>query len=147
NGDGVISLLLGADAGLTLDRLFSRADVRHPTDVELGNDHSVFYVTQEGQESVAQFSFNEEPVAGFTLDLGIAVPLPGLGSHGSEPGQRLSDLAALGDSRFPTVAVLATVASDSAAPAREAPESGEATLSGLSLAVVSLVAGIPEQRA
>src|SRR5207244_9127808 len=121
--------------------------VRHPTDVALGNDPSVFYVTQEGQESVARFSFNEEPVASFTLDFGIAVPLPGgLGSRSVGPGQRLADLAALGESSRPTVAVFATVASDSAAPTREVVESGEGPLSGLSLAVVSLVAGIPEQR-
>jgi hypothetical protein len=43
------------------------------------------------------------------------------------------------------VAVFSTVASDSTAPAREAPETGEGTPSGLSLALVSLVASIPEQ--
>src|SRR5207244_9724374 len=63
NGDGAISLLLGEASGPTLAKVFSRADVAHPTDVALGDDPSVFYVSQEGEETAARF----------TLDLGLGV--------------------------------------------------------------------------
>jgi hypothetical protein len=102
----------------------------------------VFYVAQEGEESAARFSFAEEPVAGFTLAFGVAVPLPA-GSPGGGPGQLVADLAPLRESGLPAVAALAAVASDSAAPAGGA--AAAAGLAEVSPAVLLLLSGVPER--
>jgi FG-GAP-like repeat len=122
NGDGGISLLLGSASGLTLAKVFSRADVTHPTDVALGDDPSVFYVSQEGEETAARF----------TLDLGLGLATsPG-------PARIIAGLLPLQDSAPATVATLLTVAGEHELPGAERALALEPTLAiGLIVALAS----------
>jgi hypothetical protein len=109
NGDGAISLLLGGADGPTLARIFSRADVAHPTDVAMGDDPSVFYVSYEGEDKAARF----------TLQFGIAIGLPVVPPISGEPGENLAVLSPLRDNSLATVATLLSVARDSRAEAAQ----------------------------
>src|SRR5262249_2929719 len=53
NDDGHVALLLGAEAGPALARVFSAEGLAHPTDLGLGGDGTQVYVSGEGAEVVA----------------------------------------------------------------------------------------------
>ncbi len=117
NGDGRITLLLGGAEGPTLARVFASAEVLHPTALALGSDGLVFYVSSEGEELVASFTFDvstgrgEEAVAPITLDPGVAVTTIGGGGLATvPPGGPVAELVPLRDSALATVALLLTVA-------------------------------------
>jgi hypothetical protein len=126
NGDGAISLLLGSASGPTLAKVFSSADVKHPTDVALGDDPSVFYVSQEGEETAARF----------TLDLGLGViasPSPP-----GTPARQIATLLPLVDAAPATVATLLTVADEREAALTDSIAALESTLTiGIIVAAVN----------
>src|SRR5207253_1104752 len=124
NSDGAISLLLGSASGPSLARVFARADVAHPTDVALGDDPSVFYVSQEGEETAARFS----------LDLGLGV----IANLGGNQGRQIATLLPLRDSAPATVATLLTVAGEREAALTDSIAALESTLTiGIIVAVVN----------
>ncbi|HEV3447659.1 MAG TPA: VCBS repeat-containing protein, partial [Gemmataceae bacterium] len=126
NGDGAISLLLGSASGPTLAKVFSSADVKHPTDVALGDDPSVFYVSQEGEETAARF----------TLDLGLGV-IASPSSPGT-PARQIATLLPLIDAAPATVATLLTVADEREAALTDSIAALESTLTiGIIVAAVN----------
>jgi hypothetical protein len=116
NDDGHVVLLLGTENGPILDRIFSALGLDHPTDLALGEDGTEVYVSAEGEEAVARF----------TLDFGMAVPVPvGQGLvGGGEPVQRVADVLPLSESSLATVAIFMTVSRTEATPANETGENG-----------------------
>jgi hypothetical protein len=119
NGNGVIGVLTESPDGPELIEAFTRATVPHPTDVALGNDPSVFFVSSEGEESATRFTLSvangqeQESAAPFALNFGVAVPSAlASGLTGPTPEQRIADLFPLEGSSLATVATLVSIGAE-----------------------------------